>query len=272
MTTIGLISPGAMGTSVGAAALNNCQQVIWAGDGRSKATHQRAKDAGLTDCKTMDALVDGAEIVLSVCPPHDAEPIAQAVADRNFSGIYVDCNAVSPSKTKQLAAMFPDFVDGGIVGGPAWQAEAGTCLYLSGTRGNEIASLFENSPLHTNVISNDIGAASAMKMVFAAYTKGSTALLTAILGTAEFHGVRAVLENQWGEEFTAQTHQRLIGNSRKAWRFAGEMREIAETFQEAEMPAGFHNAAAEVFEKLDVFKEGNADSIESLLNELAKSR
>ncbi|MBO6558051.1 MAG: NAD(P)-dependent oxidoreductase [Pseudomonadales bacterium] len=270
MTTIGLISPGAMGASVGAAALSDGKNVVWASEGRSADTHQRAESAGLRDCGTLDDLVASADIILSVCPPHDAEPVAKSVADRNFSGVFVDCNAISPMKTVKLSEQFDRFVDGGIVGGPAWRSEAGTCLYLSGIEANEIAQLFTGSPLHTQVISDDIGAASAMKMTFAAYTKGSTALLVAILGVAERYGVRETLEQQWGESFTTQTHQRVLGSSHKAWRFSGEMLEIAETFAGAELPGGFHQAAAEVFERLAVFKEGNADSVEQLLVELNK--
>jgi len=271
MTTIGLISPGAMGASVGAAALGNSEQVIWAGDGRSPATHQRANDAGLSDCGSVEHLVERADIILSVCPPHDAQSVATTVSELGFQGVFVDCNAISPEKTRHLADHFDRFVDSGIVGGPAWHADAGTCLYLSGSEAESIANLFNDSPLHTHVISNEIGAASAMKMVFAAYTKGSIALLTAILGTAEHFGVRSTLEAQWGESFTEQTRQRLTGSSHKAWRFAGEMHEIAETFAEAGLPDGFHEAASEVFEKLERFKDGNAESIETLLQELKRS-
>lgn len=271
MTTIGLISPGAMGASVGAAALGNCEQVIWAGDSRSPATHQRAEDAGLTDCDQIDHLVERADIIFSVCPPHDAESVAETVSTQGFRGVFVDCNAISPTKTKHLAERFERFVDGGIVGGPAWHADAGTCLYLSGGEAADIANLFSGSPLHTHVISSEVGVASAMKMVFAAYTKGSIALLTAILGTADHFGVRDTLEAQWGESFAEQTRQRLTGSSHKAWRFAGEMREIAETFAEAGFPAGFHDATAEVFERLEGFKDGNADSLETLLEELKRS-
>lgn len=272
MKTIGLISPGAMGASVGAAALKNCDEVIWAGDGRSEATHERAVTAGLTDCGNLDAMTERSDVILSVCPPHDADKVADAIADRNYRGIFIDCNAISPGKTKQLASRFTRFVDGGIVGGPAWHVDAGTCLYLSGSEATDSAALFKDSPLHTHVISDEIGAASAMKMVFAAYTKGSTALLTAILGVAEHHGVRKTLEHQWGESFSEQTHQRLLGSSHKAWRFAGEMREIAETFAEADLPAGFHEAAAEIFERLEVFKSGNAENIDTLLKELKEDR
>ena len=102
-----------------------------------------------------------------------------------------------------------------------------------------------------------------MKMVSPAYTKGTTALLAAILGVAEKEGVRNILESQWGQAFTEQTHQRITGNAAKAWRFEGEMREIAATFENAGLPGGFHSAAAEVFEKLSQFKnEPTADIVE----------
>ncbi len=270
MTTIGLISPGAMGASVGAAALKNSDRVIWAGAGRSAASHERATKAGLTDCGSMDSLAAESDIILSVCPPHDAQRVAEEIAGRNFDGIFVDCNAISPGKTEQLASRFARFVDGGIVGGPAWQTDSGTCLYLSGQQASAIAERFTDSPLQTSVISDRIGAASAMKMVFAAYTKGSTALLAAILGVAEHNGVRETLEHQWGASFSSQTHQHLLGNSHKAWRFAGEMREIAETFADADLPAGFHEAAADVFERLQCFKDGKAETIETLLEALSK--
>ena len=161
-----------------------------------------------------------------------------------------------------------NYVDGGIVGGSAWESESGTRLYLSGGRSKEITALFDNSPLETNIILGEIGAASAMKMVFSAYTKGTTALLAAILGVAEKEGVRNILESQWGQAFTEQTHQRITGNAAKAWRFEGEMREIAATFENAGLPGGFYSAAAEVFEKLSQFKNEPTAYIVELMKAL----
>ena len=274
MTVIGLISPGQMGASIGAAASHSATRVIWAGDGRSKASHTRASDAGLENGGTIDTLVKDSDIILSVCPPHDAEDVARQVKQRAFPGLFVDCNAIAPEKSRQIAERFgyQNFVDGGIVGGPAWKSESGTRLYLSGDRSKEIAALFNNSPLETTIIPGEIGAASAMKMVFAAYTKGTTALLTAILGVAEKEGVRNVLESQWGQTFTEQTHQRVVANSAKAWRFEGEMQEIAATFENAGLPGGFHEAAAVVFERLAQFKDEPAADIVELLKALNQSR
>jgi 3-hydroxyisobutyrate dehydrogenase-like beta-hydroxyacid dehydrogenase len=274
MTVIGLISPGQMGASIGAAASHSATRVIWAGDGRSKASHTRASDAGLENGGTIDTLVKDSDIILSVCPPHDAEDVARQVKQRAFPGLFVDCNAIAPEKSRQIAERFgyQNFVDGGIVGGPAWKSESGTRLYLSGDRSKEIAALFNNSPLETTIIPGEIGAASAMKMVFAAYTKGTTALLAAILGVAEKEGVRNVLESQWGQTFTEQTHQRVVANSAKAWRFEGEMQEIAATFENAGLPGGFHAAAAVVFERLAQFKDEPAVDIVELLKALNQSR
>jgi 3-hydroxyisobutyrate dehydrogenase-like beta-hydroxyacid dehydrogenase len=277
MPCIGLIHPGAMGASVGAAATSNAHTVLWASHGRSPDTHGRALRAKLTDVGSVSALVKASDIVLSVCPPHAAQDVAHDVAQLGFSGVYVDCNAISPERTRMIQRIVEKagahYVDGGIIGGPAWKRDAGTHLYLSGARAKEVAACFDDSPLQTPVISERIGAASAVKMGYAAYTKGTTALLTAILGMVEKEGVRAELAQQWGDSFTEQTVRRVCANTAKAWRFVGEMHEIAATFREAGLPGGFHDAAAEVFERLAAFKDQTEPpALESVLEVLLRDR
>lgn len=274
MTIVGLISPGAMGVSVGAAALGNSERVIWAGEGRSPATHERATQAGLTDCGTQSQLFDQSDIVLSVCPPHDATLVANAAAAHGFSGLYLEGNAIAPQLTRELADTVTStgarFVDGGIIGGPAWDRASGTTLWLAGEDSAEIVALFEDSPLHTAIAGTQAGKASALKMTFAAYTKGSTALLMAILAVAEKEGVRDQLEAQWGESFTGQTHHRVTTNAAKAWRFVGEMEEIARTFDGIGLP-GFHGTAADVYSRLAEFKDAPPPAVETLLASLLAS-
>jgi 3-hydroxyisobutyrate dehydrogenase-like beta-hydroxyacid dehydrogenase len=264
-----------MGASIGAAASGNGHAVLWASTGRTASTYKRAQRANLDDVGTVEALVKASDIVLSVCPPHAASDVAREVAQLGFTGVYVECNAISPDRTRAIQriveAAGADYVDGGIIGGPAWTREAGTHLYLSGPRANEVAACFAGSPLETPVISERIGAASAIKMGYAAYTKGTTALLTAILGVVQREGVRAELAGQWGEAFTQQTVRRVRSNTAKAWRFVGEMHEIADTFRGAGLPGGFHQAAAEVFERLAIFKEHTEPpAIEAVLEALLK--
>lgn len=251
--------------------------MLWASAGRSASTHARARRADLEDAGTVADLVKASEIVLSVCPPHAAEEVANEVAHLGFAGVYVECNAISPDRTRAIQRIVEKagahYVDGGIIGGPAWTREAGTRLYLSGPRAEEVAACFAGSPLETPVISERIGAASALKMGYAAYTKGTTALLTAILGLVEKEGVRAELARQWGDTFTAQAVRRVCANTAKAWRFVGEMREIAATFRGAGLPGGFHDAAAEVFERLEAFKDqAEPPAIELVLEALLKGK
>ena len=107
------------------------------------------------------------------------------------------------------------------------------------------------------MIGAEIGKASALKMCFAAYTKGSTALLCGIVAAAERLGVWRELEAQWsreGSDFAAQTTSRVRGVTAKAWRFVGEMEEISATFEAAGMPGGFHAAAADVYRRIAHFK------------------
>ena len=264
-----------MGASVGAAASGNGHPVLWASQGRSAATRERARRGALQDVAAVPEVLAASDLVLSICPPHAAEDVAAEAAECGFAGLYVDCNAVSPERTRGIQRIVEkggaDYVDGGIIGGPAWTREAGTSLYLSGPRAGEVSACFADGPLSAPVISEHIGAASALKMGYAAFTKGSTALLTAILGMAEKEGVRADLARQWGDTFTEQTVRRVCDNTAKAWRFEGEMHEIAATFHAAGLPDGFHQAAAEVFRRLAGFKDSSSPpDIETVLEVLLK--
>ncbi|MGB8436122.1 MAG: DUF1932 domain-containing protein, partial [Burkholderiales bacterium] len=51
--------------------------------------------------------------------------------------------------------------------------------------------------------------------------------------------------------------EQMRGAARKAWRWTGEMEEIAATFTEVGLPAGFHLAAHEIYERLAAFKDAS---------------
>jgi 3-hydroxyisobutyrate dehydrogenase-like beta-hydroxyacid dehydrogenase len=257
---LGILHPGEMGVSVAVSAKNGGQAVFWASQGRSPQTCQRAQSHSLLDAHSLEELCRTCSIIISVCPPHAAEDIAQQVLSHSFNGLYVDVNAISPPRALRIGAAMAErgvaFVDGGIIGGPAWEAGT-TWLYLSGSEAQRVAGCFSAGPLQTEVIGDRIGKASAVKMCYAAYTKGTTALLGAILGAAEGWNVREELEGQWSREdpdFAEQAARRVRRVTAKAWRFAGEMEEVAATFSEVGMPGGFHLAAADVYRRLADFK------------------
>jgi len=260
MKKVGILHPGQMGISIAAAAKNGGNEVYWVSAGRSPVTYQRAAENHLIELTSLQAFCDTCEIILCVCPPHAAETVAADVVKANFQGLYVDANAVAPQRVQTIANLMSangvKFVDGSIIGGPAWQPGR-TWLYLSGEESQHIADLFTNGPLETEIIGTEIGKASAIKMCFAAYTKGTTALLSAILAAAEGLGVRRDLENQWsrrGSDFADQSHNRARRVTAKAWRFAGEMDEIASPFESVGLPGGFHQAAADIYTRIADFK------------------
>jgi 3-hydroxyisobutyrate dehydrogenase-like beta-hydroxyacid dehydrogenase len=257
---VGILHPGQMGISIAAATKNGGNKVYWVSADRSPETRQRAEEQGLTELQSLKALCQTCEIILCVCPPHAAEDVASAVLKANFQGLYVDANAVAPQRVQNIGDLMStdqvEFVDGSIIGGPAWQPGR-TWLYLSGNQSQQVADLFVNGPLETEVVGPEIGKASAIKMCFAAYTKGTTALLSTILAAAEALDVRVDLEKQWsrgGSDFATQAHNRTRRVTAKAWRFTGEMEEIAATFESVGLPGGFHLAAVEIYNRIAKFK------------------
>ena len=254
---IGILHPGKMGVSVAASAKAGGHDVCWVSESRSGETRERAENSGLRDVGTLADLCETCSILISICPPHAAKDVAAAVLERGFRGIYVDANAISPETSTHIANQVngagATFVDGGIVGGPAWKP--GTWLYLSGPDAatRTVASCFAIGPLGVEIVGQQPGKASALKMCYAAYTKGTSALLAAILATAESYGIRENLETQWSHEdpeFPGRIQLRTRRVTAKAWRFVGEMTEIAATFQAAGLPEGFHEASAEVYRRM----------------------
>jgi 3-hydroxyisobutyrate dehydrogenase-like beta-hydroxyacid dehydrogenase len=274
---IGILHPGNMGISIAASMQNSGNAVYWASEGRSAQTRERAEKFNLLDARTLAELCATCSVIVCVCPPHAAEVVANQTLAHGYQGLYLDANAVSPQRAQRIAQAVETagatFVDGGIIGGPAWKPGS-TWLYLSGREAETAASCFSSGPLETSVIGGEIGRASALKMCFAAYTKGSTALLCAILAAAESLGVRDDLEHQWsrgGSDFAEQAAKRVTGVTEKAWRFAGEMEEISATFTEAGVPGGFHAAAATLYKRIAHFKDAESTpALESVLAALVE--
>jgi 3-hydroxyisobutyrate dehydrogenase-like beta-hydroxyacid dehydrogenase len=259
--TIGVLHPGEMGVTVGASARAGGSRVLWASEGRSAQTRERAAAAGLEDARTLASLCAASGVILSVCPPHSALDLARAVAGQGFSGLYVDGNAVSPGTAREIGRIIEragaTFVDGGIIGPPA-RARGTTRLYLSGAEALRIARLFAQGPLEAIALDRGPGAASALKMAYAAYTKGTAALLVSIRALAIRAGVDQALLDEWARsqpELGARSERAAGETARKAWRFTGEMAEIAATFDDAGLPDGFFRAAAEIYESLAGYKD-----------------
>src|SRR5215470_14376677 len=191
---VGLLHPGDMGAAVGRCLTSRGHTVLWASEGRSTATTDRAKAAGLDDAGTVAVVARDAEMIISVCPPHAATDMAWAV--HGFRGLYVDANAISPGTAREVAPMITDsggqYVDAGIIGLPP--VEPGTTrLYLSGPDAGQVQALFAGTDLDTRIAGPALTAASAVKMAYGAWTKGTAALILAIRELAKEEGVEEAL-------------------------------------------------------------------------------
>jgi 3-hydroxyisobutyrate dehydrogenase-like beta-hydroxyacid dehydrogenase len=243
-----------MGAAVGRCLTGAGHVVLWASQGRGSATTARAEAAGLADAGSIEELAGRADVILSICPPHAALDVARAVP--GFGGTYVDANAISPATAREVARVIENggasYVDGGIIGAPPVTAGT-TRLYLSGPRASPIRDLFADSPLDARVVTGQRTAASAVKMAYAAWTKGNAALVLAVRALASAEGVEAELLAEWElsqPRLQARSVRGAGSAGAKGWRWAGEMEEIAASMTGAGLPGGFHQAAAEIFRRV----------------------
>jgi 3-hydroxyisobutyrate dehydrogenase-like beta-hydroxyacid dehydrogenase len=252
VTVVGVLHPGEMGAAFGAALHDAGHSVLWLSTGRSDPTHERAAKAGLEDAGSLAALAERCDVILSICPPHAALDVAATLPP--FDGVFVDANAIAPETARRVGATVEargaSFVDGGIVGAPPTRSEPR--LFLSGTEAVRIGELFAGTPVVPHVLSGPPGDASAVKCAFAAWSKGSGALLLAIRAFARAEGVETALLDEWATslpELEPRSDAARRSAEAKGWRWTGEMEEIAAAFAAQGLPRGFHEAAADVYRR-----------------------
>jgi 3-hydroxyisobutyrate dehydrogenase-like beta-hydroxyacid dehydrogenase len=220
----------------------------------------------------LNALVESADVIVSVCPPESAVDVAAAVAELGFDGVYVDANAIAPSTTRSIGAMFHRFVDGGIVGPPATRPGT-TRLYLSGDDAPSVAKWWDE-PLDVRLIDGGPGAASALKMAYAMWTKISAALLLEVRGLARIEGVDEAMLAEWALSqpgVADRSEATASGVGPKAWRFAGEMEQMAIAARDAGLPAGFAEGASEVYRCLADLRDVDTPTLDDALARLLES-
>jgi 3-hydroxyisobutyrate dehydrogenase-like beta-hydroxyacid dehydrogenase len=257
--TVALLHPGEMGAAVGACLVSRGIRVVWASRNRSAASRKRACEAGLEDRETLDRALAESGAVLSICVPSGALDLAREVAARNFRGTYIDANAISPNHAREIGRLVEQagatFVDGGILGLPPTLTRT-VRLYLSGAQAPAIAALFEGSQTEAIPMDGAPGAASALKICYAAWNKGETALLGIVRSLARYEGVDEPLLKELNASHpgAARRSDQIAARAFKAWRWVGEMEEIAASFDAANLPSGFL-ANAEIYRRLAGYKD-----------------
>ena len=262
ISTVAIQSPGDMGHGIGRVLAEGGYRAVSALDGRSERTRTLAKSAGIEDIGPLSALLDQADVVLSIMRPDRAlgfvEELASLAPNHVGKPVIVDLNAVAPATGRAAAdaaeAVGLSFVDGGIIGGPPRPGSKKTPrLYISGPRAAELVVLNE-AGLDFRVLGDGIGGASAIKMCYAALTKGLTAIGIHSMVTARLEGVDEALMAELAfsqKELLGHLERGLPDMCPKAYRWIGEMEEISKTHSDGGLPAEMFIGAAKIYSQVE---------------------
>ena len=232
---VAIVAPGNMGAAVARRLTEHGVKVLTTLAGRGAASVARAEAAGMTDVP-LDGLV-AAELVLSILPPAHALSFAQQLAPLLLAAerkpVFVDCNAVSPETVRQIGAVISaagaPFVDASIIGLPPKLGQAGPRFYACGASASRVRALSEYG-LDVRVLDGPIGAASALKMSYAGINKGVAAIAAAMILAASRSGATEALYQEMSESLPGLLNslgRQVPDMLPKAYRWVGEMREIA---------------------------------------------
>jgi 3-hydroxyisobutyrate dehydrogenase-like beta-hydroxyacid dehydrogenase len=253
--TVGLLSPGDMGHSVGAVLQRNGLQVLTCFEGRSERSRTLAAEAGIEDGGTLNEIVEVADIFLSILPPaaarENATRVATALRATGSSLLYVDCNAIAPSTARDVAAIVTAagarMADVGIIGAPP--RRPGTRFYVSGPGADEFAQLRDYG-LDVRVLEGDVGQASGLKMCYGALTKGLQALGVELLVAARAMGLEEALraeQQQSTPDVRGWIENAIPTMPPKAYRWVGEMEEIAVCFGDVGLTPKIFEGVADLY-------------------------
>lgn len=256
---IAILSQGAMGAGIAARLVANGVTVLTCVDGRSAASADRAARAGMQ--AVPEAGLARADVFLSILPPAEALATAERLAPL-FAGaprppLYVDCNAISPETMSRVAMLLEGHglrvVDAGIIGGPPREGYAGPVIYASGPEAADLAKQLAGRGLDLRVIDGPVGAASALKMSYAGITKGLVAIGSAMMLAATRAGAAEALQAELAASQPALSawFARMVPSMfDKAYRWSGEMTEIADFAKADDAAPTIYRGGAALYDRL----------------------
>jgi L-threonate 2-dehydrogenase len=255
LTKVGIMSAGDMGGGIGQVLHAHGIEVFTCLAGRSELTRTRAAEAGFNDAPDLDALIAEVDLFISVLVPSEAtelaENIAAAMQRSGARPVYADCNAIAPQTVRSIERIIrgagAGFIDAGIIGGPP-RSDYSPRIHCSGPD-TAIFEAMRDHGLDIRRVGDEIGQASGLKMVYAASTKGTTALWTELLAAARALGLFDALRSELGDNnaIFRQQQNSIPGMPNRARRWVGEMEEIAATFAGLGLTPNIFQGAADMY-------------------------
>jgi 3-hydroxyisobutyrate dehydrogenase-like beta-hydroxyacid dehydrogenase len=268
--TVAVIGAGEMGAAVGRRLRECGARVPTSLSGRSAASTERVRRAGLEIVEDDDCLVRDASFVLSIVPPGVAVEVAERLRDplrrAQSQPVFVECNAIAPATSSRIAALLSgsNFIDAGIIGGPprvgTQDPAQGPRFYASGSSASMLTQLAAFG-LDIAVLDGPVGAASGLKLAYAGLTKGLTALGAAMINAAARDGLDDALRIELARtqpQLLARLEQYVPQMLDKAYRWVAEMEQIAEFVGSPAGGANIYEGVARLYEAIAAQKAPNA--------------
>ncbi len=256
LRTVGIMSPGDMGSAVGQVLVKHGLTVIAALDERSARTRALAAEAGIADVGTLENLVREADLIMAILVPEAAIVAAQQVAEAMKSSgakpLYADCNSIAVQSARKIGeimkAVGAPFAEASIIGAPP-RVPNKTRIYASGLHAQDFAQLNQFG-LAVRSLGPEEGKAKAIKICYATVTKGTQALFTESFVSAKRLGVFDVLMTELETSQKALLKFARDGLQQmppKAHRWVGEVNELAATYQSIGLTPWLLAGAADIY-------------------------
>ncbi|RNL85563.1 DUF1932 domain-containing protein [Halostreptopolyspora alba] len=263
-----------MGAAIGAQLRAGGARVLWCPDGRSDASLRRAQEAGF-ESRSLMALVEESEVIVSLVPPAHAEATAEVIRGEGFDGIYVEANAIRPGRVEAIASMMTgvSVVDSCVIGAPPVDHAPNTPTRVFASGPDEplaqLGELFTDTAVQFRALGSQIGGASGLKTAQAAVQKGSRMLAALGHALAADYGVgEAVTDSVQGWAHPAADPTELPPLASRAWRWEPEMRDTARALNEAGLPAEVIEAIADTIKAWEPFKDRTDTDLNDVLTAL----
>jgi 3-hydroxyisobutyrate dehydrogenase-like beta-hydroxyacid dehydrogenase len=262
---IGFMTPGDMGQAVAMQIKAKGFTVCTALGKRSERSRKMAAEIGLVDLGSIAKMTAECDLIMSVMNPgaglEFATEAAAAIKGQSHKPVFIDCNAIAPDTMHAIDKVIRDAgarcLDGGIIGPPP-RGGAKTNLYVSGPGAGDLKQL-ENEFLRVHILTEKLGDASAVKMCYSAFNKGTQGLVLETLMAAQRLGVADIVEQQLRASRAEALESFLKALPQlppKAYRWVPEMYEIARTFEGVGMTPRIFQGQADMFEMVAATKLG----------------
>jgi 3-hydroxyisobutyrate dehydrogenase-like beta-hydroxyacid dehydrogenase len=199
------------------------------------------------------------DLILSVVAPRTTLAAAAAYAPHARAGqIYVDLNSTTPTVKQEVDALLApagvDVVDGVLVGGGVRLDGDEVPILLAGPGSEKVATWLRDLGLKASSMSEEIGSASALKMLRSAAIKGFEAMCIEMLIAAERYDLVDEVMDSLASIFDGFPARTLIehlvqSHADHCGRRSGEVEMVRDTIAAQDVDTVMISAALEVFER-----------------------